>query len=349
MKLQHAWVAVCVTASAILAAGHTASAGSVFIQGPHLVSMSFKEALPTDYAMKSLTFDGVNYWSVSGQVSGKKGFARYDAAGGLIPRTPTDNYYTYPDTQDFFSLAAGPGTYNTGILGDPDRNFVYARDAFTNKIYQLTYGSTVGWTFAATSLTLAPPGAPTDMRYSQFILNDTGTEWYAHGPFRFSANTSGGLIYRWSNRQDTPGEWPGKYLGAVQLDPYGLLTGEKQSPAGHRMAVMGDCWLTFAGGNSGLTAGTLSAWDHSGNLVDRTLLTLPTGFSFTDESYWSMSYTNGKFWFLANLPTARPQDGYDTSGDYWLGYTVIPEPATMLAMGMGVAGLVRYGRRRLAV
>jgi hypothetical protein len=120
--------------------------------------------------------------------------------------------------------------------------------------------------------------------------NQSSVHWNSAGT-ELIAMTSG-VVYRWNAA--------GTFLGSVTLSGFGSLNGENVIPQNRAIMSAGGYYLTYS-------AGVLSAWDAIGNRVKTTIL---TGAGTSGDSYWSVSYTNGRVWVL------------DASGGTWRGYAV---------------------------
>ncbi|MBI3853087.1 MAG: cadherin-like domain-containing protein [Verrucomicrobia bacterium] len=119
---------------------------------------------------------------------------------------------------------------------------------------------------------------------SSVVLNGAGTEYIA---------MADGVVSRWSTN--------GAYLGSVNLQGFGSVAGETNSPQSRGIAAVGGFWLTYNGG------GILSIWDGAGNRVTQAVLS-GAGTSF--DSAYSFSYCNGKVFIVDDL------------GGLWRGYDV---------------------------
>ncbi len=119
---------------------------------------------------------------------------------------------------------------------------------------------------------------------SAAVLNGACTEYDA---------MSGGVVSRWTTN--------GTYLGSVNLNGFGSLSGETIFPQNRGLAAFGNLWLTYNGG------GILSAWDTSGNRLFQTLLP-GAGTSF--DSDYSFSCCNGKVFIV------------DVAGGLWRAFDI---------------------------
>ncbi len=201
------------------------------------------------------------------------------------------------------------GGYSTGIRegeytssGAPIANFaagldfrsiftradgtVFARQYNTNVIYEQTNPGV----FVNSGVSLS--GGTLDPQ-SSVVLNGAGTEFDA---------MSGGVVSRWDIN--------GNYLGSVNLQGFGSLSGENTSPQNRGLAVIGSVWLTYSGG------GILSGWDYSGNRLFQ--MNLPGAGTGLNADF-SFSCCNGKVFIT------------DTAGTTWYAYD--------LASGASVAVL----------
>ncbi len=119
---------------------------------------------------------------------------------------------------------------------------------------------------------------------SSVVLNGAGTEFDA---------MSGGVVSRWNTN--------GAYLGSVNLQGFGSLSGENTSPQNRGLAAYGNFWLTYNGG------GVLSAWDYSGNRAFQTAL---PGAGTNFDSDYSFSCCNGKVFIV------------DVAGGLWRAFDI---------------------------
>src|SRR5262249_2254807 len=119
---------------------------------------------------------------------------------------------------------------------------------------------------------------------SSVVLNGAGTEFDA---------MSGGIVSRWNTN--------GAYLGSVNLQGFGSVSGAINTPQNRGLAAFGNYWLTYNGG------GVLSAWDYSGNRLFQTVL---PGAGTTSASDYSFSCCNGKVFIV------------DISGGLWRSFDI---------------------------
>ena len=161
------------------------------------------------------------------------------------------------------------GTYSPGLdfrsIMTTAGGTVLARAFNTNVIYQQTSPGI----FVNSGITLTGGSL-----YSQssVVLNGAGTEFDAMYL---------GVVSRWSTN--------GTYLGSVNLQGFGNLSGENAFPQYRGLAAFGDVWLTYNGN------GILSAWDYSGNRLFE--MPLPGAGTSSDSSY-SFSCCNNKVFIV---------------------------------------------------
>jgi len=142
---------------------------------------------------------------------------------------------------------------------------------------------------------------------SAVVLNSAGTEYGAQ---------SAGTLSRW--------DLLGNHLGNVSLSGFGSMNNEGNYPASRTLAAWNGYYLTYA-------QQYVSAWDLSGNRVGMAEL-VGAGTSF--DSDFSFSYAaDGRLWVV------------DGAGQTWRGYTIVPEPASMAALGLGALAMIRRRRR----
>jgi hypothetical protein len=145
---------------------------------------------------------------------------------------------------------------------------------------------------------------------SAVVINTSNTEYLAH---------ISGLVSRW----DTAGN----FLGSIALTGYV----DNGYPSNRGMATVGNELLTYFGG-------VLTAWDSgTGSNLGSTILN-GAGTSFNSD--FSYSYANGQFWVV------------DNAGGTWRGYDVglsanqVPEPSTLVLLGLGLLGLSALQKRK---
>ena len=189
------------------------------------------------------------------------------------------------------SAGAPMATYSPGLdfrsIFTRSDGTVLARAYNTNIIYQQT--SPGVFVNSGVSLTGG------SLYYqSAVVLNEAGTEYDA---------MDAGVVSRWSTN--------GLYLGSVNLQGFGSVSGENSSPQNRGLATFGDVWLTYNASN------ILSVWDFSGNRVFQTLL---PGAGTGTYAAWSFSYCNGKV-FLE-----------DTTGNAWQSFDISTGPPAVAVL-----------------
>jgi len=120
---------------------------------------------------------------------------------------------------------------------------------------------------------------------SAVVLNQAGTEYDA---------MASGVVSRWNTN--------GVYIGSVNLQGFGSVSGENASPQNRGLATFGNIWLTYNGN------GVLSGWSFSGDRVFQTVL---PGAASGSTPAWSFSYCNGKV-FLVDA-TGKTWQSFDIS------------------------------------
>jgi hypothetical protein len=164
------------------------------------------------------------------------------------------------DTNGVLLSTYAPGLDFRSVFTD-GTGLVLAR-AYSDRTIYLQ--STPG-VFVASGVTLN--GGTLDAQ-SSVVLNGSATEYIA---------MSAGVVSRW----DTAGN----YLGAVNLQGFGIVSGENGTPQSHSLATFGDFWLTYNG------AGILSVWEATGTRLAQITL---SGAGTSSDSSWGFSYCNGK-------------------------------------------------------
>ncbi len=170
---------------------------------------------------------------------------------------------------EYTAAGAFMGGYSAGLdfrsIFARSDGTVFARSFNDSSIYEQTNPGV----FVPSGITLT--GGTLDPQ-SSVVLNGAGTEFDA---------MSGGIVSRWSTN--------GTYLGSVNLQGFGAVSGESTSPQGRGLAAFGQVWLTYNGG------GILSGWDYSGNRVFQ--MALPGAGTSLDSDY-SFSFCNGKVFIV---------------------------------------------------
>ena len=174
-----------------------------------------------------------------------------------------------------------PGLDFRSIFTKAD-GMVLARAYASDVIFQQTSPGV----FVSSGVSLA--GGTLDPQ-SSVVLNGGGTEFDA---------MSGGVVSRWNTN--------GAYLGSVNLQGFGLASGENDYPKNRGLAAIGNIWLTYNGG------GILSGWDYSGHRLFQTVL---PGAGTNFDSNFSFSCCNGKVFIV------------DAAGGLWRAFDVFTSAA----------------------
>lgn len=235
-------------------------------------------------------------------------------------------------TQIYGNLGVTPGTSVTGFY--PDGTVSGGTIHINDGVAQLAMAD-------ATTAYNTLAGLPFDYNYSGFVLGSAGYDTLTPGVYHFdsSAQVTGGLTLDFLSNPDAVFVFQiGSTLTSASSSSVNLVNGSSSSGVYWQVessATLGTD-TTFAGNIIALTSITLDP--RAAILCGRTFAL--TGAVTMTDNLVSNNNTAEDF------GTGRPDFGsYGFSGGSGTPAAPVPEPATMLLLGTGVAGLGAFRKR----